>query len=145
MFGPRPDPRATLVIPQEAGVMPILHKDEQPLSLKGSQPEHYNCIDCGYNTFPGAAPRELAEFLMNCDGAFPVTFTADCEVYSVQDAVWEKAGMEPWGGCLCIACLERRIGRKLKPKDFPPGDREEHAFNNADLPCTDRLRDRRGY
>ena len=27
--------------------------------------------------------------------------------------------MEPYGGCLCIGCLEKRIGRKLKPKDFP--------------------------
>ena len=29
--------------------------------------EHHNCVDCGFNTFPGAPPRELAEFLMNRD------------------------------------------------------------------------------
>ena len=48
--------------------------------------------------------------------------------------------MEPYGGCLCIGCLERRIGRKLKPKDFE----RNHPFNNSGLLCTERLRDRRG-
>ena len=47
--------------------MTVLHKDE-PLSLKGLMSEHHNCVDCGYNTNPGAPPRELAEFLMNRDG-----------------------------------------------------------------------------
>jgi hypothetical protein len=40
--------------------MTILHKDEQPMSLRGLMSEHHNCIDCGYNTFSGAPPRELA-------------------------------------------------------------------------------------
>ena len=48
--------------------------------------------------------------------------------------------MEPYGGCLCIGCLERRIGRKLKPKDFE----RNHPFNNSGLLCTERLRDRTG-
>jgi hypothetical protein len=60
------------------------------------------------------------------------------EVYTVRDAVWKKAGMEPYGGCLCIGCLERRIGRRLKPKDFP----RDHPFHG--LPGTPRLRNRRG-
>jgi hypothetical protein len=119
--------------------MTILHKDE-PSSLKGLISEHHNCIDCGYNTFPGAPPRELAEFLTNQDDEYEVTFTADCEVYIVKDAVWKAAGMEPYGGCLCIGCLEKRIGRKLKRKDFVRG----HIFNDPRVPCTERLRDRRG-
>jgi hypothetical protein len=86
-----------------------------------------------------AAPRELAEFLLNRDGECPMTFNQDSEVYIVRDAVWGKAGMEPYGGCLCIGCLEKRIGRKLKRKDFP-----SHPFNLPGLPCTERLRDRRG-
>jgi hypothetical protein len=118
--------------------MTILHNDE-PLDLKGVYSEHRNCVDCGTNTQPGAPPRGLAEFLVNRDGKVPIRFTADSEVYMVQDAVWKKAGIEPYGGCLCIGCLERRIGRKLKPKDFP-----EHPFNNSNYPCTERLRDRRG-
>jgi hypothetical protein len=118
--------------------MTVLHNEEQPLSLKGLQSEHHNCIDCGYNTFPGAAPRELAEFLINRDGEVPMTLTKADERYIVRDAVWKAAGMEPYGGCLCIGCLERRIGRKLKPKDFSP-----HSFNDPRLPCTERLRERR--
>src|SRR5262249_40354418 len=121
--------------------MTILHKDKQPLDLKGLMSEHHNCIDCGYNTFPGSPPRELAEFLMNRDGSVPMTISDDSEVYIVRDAVWKKAGMEPYGGCLCIGCLACRIGRKLKPKDFVP----DHPFNNPELPCTERLRDRREY
>jgi hypothetical protein len=42
------------------------------------------------------------------------------------------------GGCLCIGCLEKRIGRRPKPKDFDP----DHPFN--EMPTTPRLLDRRG-
>ena len=48
--------------------------------------------------------------------------------------------MEDFGGCLCIGCLEKRIGRKLKPKDFLRG----HPFNRPQLPGTKRLLERRG-
>jgi hypothetical protein len=58
--------------------------------------------------------------------------------YTVRDLIWAKAGMEPFGGCLCIKCLEKRIGRRLKPKDFLKG----HPFNS--LPGTPRLIERRG-
>lgn len=40
-------------------------------------------------------------------------------------------------GCLCIGCLELRLGRRLVPKDFP-----EHPFNR--MPGTRRLMERRG-
>jgi hypothetical protein len=65
---------------------------------------------------------------------------ANSEVYTVSDAVWAQAGMEPMGGCLCIGCLEKRIGHKLKPKDFD----HSSPFNRPDLPGTERLLDRRG-
>jgi hypothetical protein len=86
-----------------------------------------------------APPRELAEFLMARDGKYDVNLTDQSEVYTVRDSVWKAAGLEPYGGCLCVGCLEKRIGRKLKPKDFT-----DHTFNNLRMPCTDRLRDRRG-
>jgi hypothetical protein len=60
------------------------------------------------------------------------------EVYTVADAVWAAAGMEPYGGCLCIGCLEERLSRKLKPWDF----KIESGFNSA--PGTPRLLKRRG-
>jgi hypothetical protein len=38
----------------------------------------------------------------------------------VHDQVWAKAGMTKGerGGYLCIGCLEKRLGRRLTPKDF---------------------------
>jgi hypothetical protein len=48
--------------------------------------------------------------------------------------------MRPWSGCLCIGCLERRIGRKLLPRDFSSHDKKCWAR----LPSTERLRNRRG-
>lgn len=61
----------------------------------------------------------------------------DAEVYTVRPAIWKRAGMEDWGGCLCIGCLEKRIGRRLKPKDFL----RDHPFNS--MPGTERLLSRR--
>jgi hypothetical protein len=40
------------------------------------------------------------------------------EFYMVQDSVWKRARMEPCGGFLCIGCLEKRIGRRLRARDF---------------------------
>ena len=59
------------------------------------------------------------------------------EVYTVKSKIWKAAGMEPMGGCLCIGCLERRLGRMLRPKDFMPN----HPFNS--FPGTERLLARR--
>ena len=67
----------------------------------------------------------------------------DCvvnQIYDVKDTIWKRAGMRAWSGCLCIGCLERRIGRQLRPKDFSPHDKKVLAH----IPCTDRLLSRRG-
>jgi hypothetical protein len=99
------------------------------------------------NTAPGCFNRAEAEAHIKALGklwetnaaSLPAqTFDNRTEVYTVRDSVWKKAGVEPMGGCLCIGCLEKRIGRRLKPKDFLRGD----AFN--DLPGTVRLLQRRG-
>ena len=66
--------------------------------------------------------------------------SAQSEVYYVHDFIWERAGMKKGkgcSGCLCIGCLEKRIGRKLMPMDFPP-----HPF--LQLPGTPRLLERQG-
>jgi hypothetical protein len=63
-----------------------------------------------------------------------VTYTDKCEVYMVKESIWERAGAPD--GCLCIACLEKRLGRKLKPKDLPP----DESLNL--LPATPRLASR---
>jgi hypothetical protein len=63
--------------------------------------------------------------------------TPDSEIYSVRNATWKRAGMGAFAGCLCIGCLERRIGRRLRPRDFKRG----HPFNK--MPGTPRLLNRR--
>jgi hypothetical protein len=112
---------------------------EAPISLKGTIPEHHRCIDCSVNTHPGMPTRSIAEQMINRGESVVMQITEECEVYIVRDSVWKQAGMEPLGGCLCIGCLEKRLGRRLKPKDFP-----KHEFNDSRFPCTDRLYDRRG-
>ena len=68
-----------------------------------------------------------------------MTWTEDDEAYFVHDHIWKAAGMKcEWGdGALCIGCLEKRIGRQLKPYDFA-----EHPFNNPSLPGTRRRLER---
>jgi hypothetical protein len=72
------------------------------------------CIDCGYQTQP-RKPK------------------GNYEQYIVRERIWRAAGM-PAGkyvnaetlelkggdGCLCVACIERRLRRKLRLSDFNP-------------------------
>jgi hypothetical protein len=110
----------------------------------GTVPESWRCVDCGINTAPGCLNRrEMEEALQiaalnTADGGVKQRFDKHSEVYTVRAAVWEKAGMEPMGGCLCIGCLEKRLGRVLTPKDF----KRRHPF--ITLPGTPRLLHRRG-
>lgn len=113
-------------------------KKQPPLSLKETFSEHHNCIDCGRNTWPGAPTRQMAEALLALTGEIPLRVTEFCEVYMVRRKIWKQAGMEPWGGCLCIGCLEKRLGRQLTPRDF----QKNHPFMR--IPGTQRLIDRRG-
>ncbi|WP_079170934.1 hypothetical protein [Streptomyces sp. CC53] len=39
------------------------------------------------------------------------------EWYTVLDSVWEHAGAGE-GGILCVGCLEARLGRRLRRRDF---------------------------
>jgi hypothetical protein len=61
------------------------------------------------------------------------------ECYLVHTHVWKKAGMaEGYSGCLCIGCLEKRIGRRLQPFDFV----QDHAFFS--MPGSQRMLERQG-
>jgi hypothetical protein len=40
------------------------------------------------------------------------------EFYMLRDKIWRKSGLKPKGGNLCVSCLESRVGRKLRAKDF---------------------------
>jgi hypothetical protein len=114
------------------------------LSLEGLVSESHLCIDCGIDTAPGCsnrveaereAAKQIADGIKNW--SLPTRFDNRSETYMVHDHVWKAAGVKPYGGCLCIGCLEQRIGRRLIPDDFA-----NHALNT--LPGTPRLMDRRG-
>jgi hypothetical protein len=114
-----------------------IRKPFERVDLRGCVPESWACIDCGVNTAPGCFDRARLEpaYAVDWEGK-GVTQTVDhlSEVYMVRPAVWTVAGMTD--GCLCIGCLEKRLGRTLTPKDFP-----KHALNS--MPGTARLRARR--
>ena len=91
-------------------------------------PESWLCVDCGRDTAPGVpGETELTKAVE--------PLHAGCEVYCVKDVIWTRAGAPD--GCLCIGCLEQRLGRRLKPKDF------HHDDPYARLPGTPRLLKRR--
>jgi len=108
--------------------------------LKGTQlPESWDCIDCGVNTAPGCSSRAGLKEAFSAGLAGVIQrYDRNTEMYTVRDAVWAEAEMQPDSGCLCIGCLEQRLGRKLRPKDF----RKDDGFTY--LQGTDRLLKRRG-
>jgi hypothetical protein len=124
-------------------------KKNGPVTFDGL-PESWHCVDCGVNTAPGFPNRRemeiqakrsqaLERMAGKDDWEVPFEINDLSEVYTVRPAVWERAGMEPMGGCLCIGCLEKRLGRRLRPKDFLPGN----GFNAPHIPGTERLMQRR--
>jgi hypothetical protein len=121
----------------------VLHRQHERadligLNLTGLIPESWLCLDCGVNTAPGCPNRKQTELGFLLHGGMRCKVTDESEVYTVKDKVWQATGLEGMGGCLCIGCLEKRIGRRLKPDDFEAG----HPFNS--LPGTRRLLKRRG-
>jgi len=76
------------------------------------------CVDCGIDTCPRKGRWEY---------------------YMVHNAVWAEAGMDPDGGYLCIGCLEKRLGRMVRPRDFTGA-----PINDFDVPWdTTRLASRK--
>jgi hypothetical protein len=101
-------------------------------------PETWECVDCGFNTFPGGATAATCKAIVaGLMEGFTIRLDDQCEVYMVRTTIWEAAGMDGLGGCLCIGCLEERLGRRLKPRDFM----RRHSLNV--IPGTERLLSRR--
>ena len=95
-----------------------------------SVPESWLCADCGYDTAPYLPAKAQVRAWCKAVGyeraadevadrrtalAHDPAVASRCEIYMVKPAVWAQAGMEPFGGCLCVGCLELRLGRRLKP------------------------------
>jgi hypothetical protein len=108
------------------------------VDLKGKSPESWFCIDCGVNTAPGCFGRVELERAFDAAGRVKQHIDDRSEIYTVHDHVWKAAGMERLGGCVCVGCLEARLGRKLIPDDFP----RDRVFNQ--FPGTPRLLERQG-
>jgi hypothetical protein len=70
------------------------------------------CLDCQVDTLPVTTER--------------------AEWYVVTDEVWEAAGMARFDGCLCIGCLEGRLGRELTADDF--SDAPLNDLSRTDMP-----------
>src|SRR3954464_4578139 len=113
------------------------HEDK---AVKDNFVENWLCVDCGVNTHPGCPDGPSTRIDVALTGKTRVTFNRNTEVYDVKHAVWNAVGMRGWSGCLCIGCLELRLGRQLRPRDF---DRHDKTWWN--FPCTERLQNRRGF
>src|SRR5262249_48726954 len=80
-------------------------------------------------------PRPLVSFdCHDCGNDF------DEYDYMVEDAVWAASGLEPDGGQLCIGCLERRLGRRLKRDDFKSVSLNNKIGSHQSLRLRSRLR-----
>ena len=91
-------------------------------------PESWCCVDCGTAT-------------TNLAGKDTPVYRP--EAYMVRNTVWKAAGMEPMGGCLCVVCLEKRLGRRLRPKDFtryPFDARTERLLDRRNRPADGPMR-----
>ena len=90
-----------------------------------------HCVDCGVNTAPAIWCGRQVE------PALPQSW----ELYWVKDKVWAAAGMHELDGSLCVGCIEARLGRRLRPKDFDLTRNENRIARNW---ITPRLAARRG-
>jgi hypothetical protein len=90
-----------------------------------------HCVDCGVNTAPAIWRGRQVE------PALPKSW----ELYWVKDKVWAAAGMGELDGSLCVGCIEARLGRRLRPKDFDFKRSENRAPSHW---YTSRLAARRG-
>jgi len=122
--------------PRKPRTMTLLPKDTKGVPDTNT-PLTWHCVMCGVNTHPGAKGRIALFEDLRTKGKSRIRFDHKTEVYRVNDAVWKGAKVKEHDGCLCIGCLERRLGRKLKPKDF-----NGHVFN--EMPGSKRLLQRRG-
>ena len=106
-----------------------------PQDLRSFTPESWRCLDCNVNTAPGMPTQsEIDRAVLTKDRTIRPCLNFQSEVYIVRPKVWEATGLTR--GCLCIGCLEKRIGRRLRPKDF-----RNDPF--AGFPASPRLRNRR--
>lgn len=97
-----------------AGVGQLHHYfcDAEPCPRCGGQVIFCECWDDPEPAPTAFAPQPWPWFCADC-GVDNLELGED---YMVHDELWPQ---EVARGTLCIGCLERRIGRRLRPDDFP--------------------------
>ena len=73
-------------------ILPPPWEEREPITCDPEISLRFRCVDCGKDTHG--------------------------EYYMVADEVWAASGLAPDGGMLCLADLERRLGRLLTRHDF---------------------------
>jgi hypothetical protein len=111
--------------------------NENNFNGPGVIPESWACVDCSINTAPGCLDWAQREQSLAANLDIENIIDERSEVYVVKARLWKAAGMKETAGCLCIGCLEMRIGRRLMQKDFS----RKHTINSR--PGTTRLLSRR--
>jgi hypothetical protein len=114
-----------------------LENNENEFNGPGVIPESWACVDCSINTAPGCLDSAQREQSLAANLDIENIIDERSEVYVVKPRLWKAAGMKETSGCLCIGCLEMRIGRRLMHKDFS----RKHTINRR--PGTTRLLSRR--
>lgn len=99
-------------------------------------PPSWECVDCGMNTGPGLQTAKQVTDAFNRGEGSPCSFDSQTELYVLKGALWERVTQSRTEQILCIGCVERRLGRKLRPRDF-----DDSQINR--LPGTARLLSRR--
>jgi hypothetical protein len=84
-----------------------LDVDVEKATTHAALERHVHCLDCAVDT------------------------VALGEYYMVRDEVWEQAAGDD--GMLCIGCLEKRLGRRLEPRDFLDIPMNREAFASPRL------------
>lgn len=84
---------------------------EKCIALSEGLPADFNCADCGKDT------ADMEEY------------------YMVNDATWKPVAKKD--EMLCVGCLEKRLGRQLRPEDF-----EGYRLNYLPVPQSARLQSR---
>ena len=76
-------------------------------------PLSWDCVDCGRDTAPGFPGKSVAEALPESAlDAIVLTATNGCEIYTVREVIWKRAGAPD--GCLCVGCLTPRPPSQAK-------------------------------
>lgn len=105
-----------------------LYDIENEFNGPGVMPDSWACVDCSIDTAPGCLnwaqhQQALAANVEDMENEIDEM----SEVYVVKRRIWIAAGMKETAGCLCIGCLEMRIGRRLMQKDFS----RKHTINSS--------------